>query len=170
MMKKLNITLLKLSILLSLFLLCFNYCRAQDVIDTKEDKLITSVDLTQYGSQIRIAYDFYTKHNKCIGFSISQAGGIYKEADAYFYDIQDCRINLSFRFTNYLYQSKRANIFGLFSAGVSYNTFITGEHMVLPSLHLGMGVDLPIIKSSGVRLEAGYGSPYLASAGYFFKF
>jgi hypothetical protein len=145
---------------------------AQPINAKKDNRIYTSIDLTQYGRQYRIAYDFYTKKNKCIGFSIAQVGGISKDAETktYYFDQEACRINLGFRFTNYLYTSKRVGLFGLLSAGVSYNTFITGEHLVLPSLHLGMGVDFILIKSSGVRLEAGYGAPYMASAGYFFKF
>lgn len=163
---------LKVNISLILVFLINTNVKAQESAIKKDSRLYTSIDLTQYGSQIRIAYDFYNKNKKCIGFSIAQVGGISKESDAsaYYFDLSACRINVGFRFTNYLYNSKRANIFGLLSAGVSYNTFITGEHLILPSLHLGMGVDIIIVKGSGVRLEAGYGAPYMASVGYFFKF
>lgn len=136
----------------------------------KQNKVYSSTDVTILGIQGRLAYDFYTAKGHCFGVSISQLGGLKRVQDdnTIFYNLQDIRLNLSARYTKKLFENNRISSFGIFQAGISYNTILTGEQLILPSFRMGCGLDITIFKESGVRLEAGIGSPYFVSIGYFF--
>lgn len=155
-----------------LILLCIkSNLKAQENSVDKKRRVYTSTDLTFQGLQGRLAYDFYTKNENCFGFSIAQLGGIKRqqEDNTAYYNLEDIRLNLSFRYTIDLYDYNRLRLFGIFQVGVSYNTILTGDQMILPSFRAGGGADITLYKSSGVRLEAGIGSPYFVSLGYFFS-
>lgn len=148
-----------------------NCLKAQDTILLKESRIYTSADMAIGGPQCRVAYDFYTIKGNCFGFSIAQLGGLKqmdKEKTVY-YDFEDIRLNLSFRYTKVLFVHPRYRYFSLFQAGISYNTNLSGEVLILPSIRAGAGVDVLIYKSTGIRLEGGIGSPYFVSVGYFFS-
>ena len=146
---------------------------AQEIKPKKDNRLFTSIDLTVFGPQGSLAYDFYTNKGRCFGFSISQLGGWYKinQDPTIFFGTQDFRLNMSFRHTNTIFESKIVDAFFILKAGISYNSaFNNNSYYILPSFNVGSGLDIKLIKSSGIRLEAGIGSPYCASLGYFFKF
>lgn len=144
---------------------------AQSKDEKNNSRTCVSVDLTNYGPQLRVAYDYNTRKGKRIGFSIAQVGGINNiPGDPTIYlSTEEIRINISGRYTNYLFKNKWLNIFGIAQAGISYNTVWTGDKLILPSFRVGMGSDVIIYKNSGIRLEWGLGSPYVMSAGYFFN-
>ena len=145
---------------------------AQSTDDKNNSRTCVSSDLTNYGPQLRVAYDYTTMKGKRIGFSIAQVGGINNiPGDPTIYlSTEEIRINISGRYTNYLFKNKWLNIFGIAQVGISYNTVWTGDKLILPSFRVGMGSDVIIYKNSGIRLEGGLGSPYVVSAGYFFNF
>lgn len=144
---------------------------AQEINKNRDNRVYSSLDLTVYGWQGRLAYDFYTKKGNCLGISVAQVSGLKQSAEegTIYYNLQDIRLNLSVRYTSYLYQRKRISFFGTFQAGISYNTVLTGEELILPSFRTGLGMDFILIKGSGLRIEAGPGAPYAASIGYFFS-
>jgi hypothetical protein len=88
-----------------------------------------------------------------------------------YYDLDEVRLNISFRHSNTIFESKIVDAFFILKAGISYNSAYNNKTtLILPSFNVGGGLDIKLIKSSGIRLEAGIGSPYCASLGYFFKF
>jgi len=165
--------ILKSGILLVLLINIHQDTNGQTYYSNRDNRIFTSVDLTFLGPQVSLAYDFYTKKERCFGFSISQARGLEQKngEPTYYYNPNDMRLNFSFRYTNHIFESKIVDAFFIMKAGLSYNTALgEGSHLILPSFNVGGGVDLKVFKSSGVRLEAGLGSPYCASIGYFFKY
>jgi len=143
---------------------------AQEIAVKKESRVYTSTDITANGLQGRVAYDFFTNKGNCLGFSIAQLGGLKRmnEDNTIYYNPEDIRLNLSFRYTKDLIERKRLQLFAIVQAGISYNTNLTGDPLLLPSFRIGGGTDIILFKSSGIRLEAGMGSPYFVSIGYFF--
>ena len=170
-MRKMPNLLQKISFSLLIILSVKSNLKAQEDEVKKERKIYTSTDLTIYGLQGRLAYDLYTTRGNCFGVSVSQIKGIKRENEdnTMFYNLEEIRLNLSVRYTRDIYTYNRLHLFGIFQAGISYNTILTGEQLILPSLRIGGGTDITIYKSSGIRLEAGVGSPYFVSLGYFFK-
>ena len=169
-MRKMPNLLQKISFSLLIILSVKSNLKAQEDEVKKERKIYTSTDLTIYGLQGRLAYDFYTAKGNCFGVSVSQIKGIKRENEdnTMFYNLEEIRLNLSVRYTRDIYTYNRLHLFGIFQAGISYNTILTGEQLILPSLRVGGGTDITIYKSSGIRLEAGVGSPYFVSIGYYF--
>lgn len=146
---------------------------AQEIKTKKDNRIYTSIDYTIFGPQGSLAYDFYTLKGRCFGFSVSQAMGFYQinQDPTIYYDMNEIRLNLSFRHTNTIFESKVVDAFFILKAGISYNSLLNNNTtLILPSFNVGSGLDIKLIKSSGIRLEAGIGSPYCASIGYFFKY
>jgi hypothetical protein len=160
--------------LISILLIAMNCTiKAQQESSKKENRIYTSLDLTVFGPQVSLAYDFYTKNEKCYGFSISQARGLERYGDdaTVYYNSKNMRLNFSCRYSNIIFNSKVIYAFYIIKAGVSYNSVLDeGNAMILPSFNVGAGLDIKIVKSGGLRLESGIGAPYFASVGYFFKY
>jgi hypothetical protein len=169
-MRKLHHQLQKIVLILIIICSIKSNMKAQEIPYKKESRIYTSTDVTFNGLQGRIAYDFYTAKGNCLGFSIAQLGGLKRmnEDNTIYYNIEDIRLNLSFRYTKDLIERKRLKLFAIVQTGISYNTNLTGEQLLLPSFRVGGGSDIILFKSSGIRLEAGIGSPYFVSIGYFF--
>lgn len=164
---------LKNSIIIIALIVLHTEIKAQEIKNKKDNRLYTSIDLTVFGPQGSLAYDFYTKKGRCFGFSVSQAKGLYQnnQDPTIYYDLDEVRLNISFRHSNTIFESKIIDGFFILKAGISYNSAYNNKTtLILPSFNVGGGLDIKLIKSSGIRLEAGLGSPYCASLGYFFKF
>jgi hypothetical protein len=144
--------------------------KAQEYQYKSPKRIYASADLTALGKQGRLSYEFYTPNGRCFGISIAQLGGLTRMNDdkTLFYKVSDIRLNLSASYTIDVYEHRRVRLFEIFQAGISYNTILTGEQLILPSFRAGVGIDFTIYKESGLRLEAGIGSPYALSIGYFF--
>ncbi len=169
-MRKMHYQLPKIVLVLIIIHSIKSNVKAQETPLKKESRIITSTDVTFYGLQGRIAYDFYTAKGNCLGFSIAQLGGLKTMDDdnTIYYNLEDIRLNLSFRYSKDIFEYKRLRLFAIVQAGISYNTNLTGDQLLLPSFRVGGGTDFILFKSSGIRLEAGMGSPYFVSIGYFF--
>jgi hypothetical protein len=164
---------LKNSIIIFTLIIFHAEIKAQEIKNKKDNRLYTSIDLTIFGPQVSLAYDFYTDKGRCFGFSVSQAKGLYQnnQDPTIYYDLDEVRLNISFRHSNTIFESKIVDAFFILKAGISYNSAYNDKTtLILPSFNVGGGLDIKLIKSSGIRLEAGIGSPYCASLGYFFKF
>jgi len=169
-MKKGKIQIIKLSILSAFFLL-FNHSSAQETNFIKGSKIYTSADITIRGPQVSIAYDFCNSEGSCFGLSVSQLDGIqrYANDNTLYYNSSQVRLNVSVRYSKVFFNSHTINTFYILKSGLSYNTkLIEGSTLILPSFNVGGGIDIKLIKSSGIRIEAGIGAPYLGSIGYFF--
>jgi hypothetical protein len=165
-------TIKSISIII-IFLIFHFEIKAQEIKSKKDNRIYTSIDYTIFGPQGSLAYDFYTLKGRCFGFSVSQAMGLYQinKDPTIYYNMNEIRLNLSFRHTNTIFESKVVDAFFIIKAGISYNSlYDKNTVLILPSFNVGSGLDIKLIKSSGIRLEAGIGSPYCSSIGYFFKY
>lgn len=163
-MKKINLLLALLLIMNTskLFAQSFNYPLT----------FAMSADATVFGPQGRIACDIKMPEKYEIGLSFAYAGLVASgDRNTLVFSQNDYRINASIRALQHFDLSRWAKPFVTAQVGISYNkveNFIL-QGGYLPSFRFGAGMDFHIIKSAGLRVEAGFGSPYFGSAGLFFK-
>jgi hypothetical protein len=112
-MRKMPNLLQKISFSLLIILSVKSNLKAQEDEVKKERKIYTSTDLTIYGLQGRLAYDFYTAKGNCFGVSGSQIKGIKRENEdnTMFYNLEEIRLNLSVRYTRDIYTYNRLHLF-----------------------------------------------------------
>lgn len=162
LLQKMYITIIMLSAYI-------NNSEAQIKPTNTQNRIITSVDFTSIGPQGSIAYDFYCKNGTFVGFSFSQQGGFSQlNDDSWYYNSNDVLANFNCRITYTYLDTKVFRTFIIGKAGLAYNTKNgKGLPKFFPTLNLGAGADIYIVKSSGLRLEAGLGMPHFISIGYF---